>query len=166
LERSRDLILMYKGDSIPVIIHSDMVLRGWPAGQGVEWVSTTGDRRVVTYSTGRYGGFLWMGSEEEELTSFSRSQPAYRWATMFTGGCILETTTYEKYTYASRQSGPLVPLVYSSNAPLYFSLRGWFTCEDEMTLTSDSRGPARSFAVVSSTPRSVNQYYLGVQTFY
>lgn len=165
MDRERSLVITLKGDSQPVVVSAAMVSGGWLAGQGVQWVESGSSVRLVTYSSGFYGGYLWMGSEEDEFASTARSQSTYKWATMFSGGSLISTSVYEKYTYASRLAGPLVPLVYTPNDPLYFSLRGRWTRENELTLTGDSRGPAPFCGVVAQVPKDVNNFYLGVQTF-
>lgn len=162
---NRSLVVIVKGDSQPVVVSSDMVQGGWLAGQGVQWAESGSSIRLVTYSTGFYGGYLWMGSDEDEFTGTQRSQPTYRWATMFSGGSLIATSVYEKYTYASRIAGPLVPIVYGVNQPLYFSLRGRWTPENELSLTGDPRGSAPMCGVVSQVPKEANNLFLGVQTF-
>jgi len=165
--RSRDCVVLFKGDSQTVVVDDSMVRGGWAGGQGVQWVDSVSDERVVTYSTGLYGGFLVWGSDEigDRLTAMTRQQPTYRYATMFSGGALMLTSTYERYTYASRISGgPLVPLVYGINDPLYFSLRGLWTREDELTLSGHARAPAFFTGMVAQLPKLSNQYFLGIQT--
>lgn len=166
--RSRDCIVFLKGDSQTVVVSQSMVNSGWPGGQGVQWAGSTADERIVTFSTGLFGGFLIWGSDEsgDGFTAQTRSQPHYRYATLLSGSNVISTSTYERYTFASRSGGgPLVPLVYTSQAPLYFSRRGIWTIEDEMTLDSDPQAPALSMAVVCQVPKPATREYLGVQTF-
>lgn len=165
--RSRDCLVLFKGDSQTVVVDDIMVRGGWPGGQGVQWVDAVGDQRVVTYSSGLYGGFLVWGSDEpgDQLTAMTRQQPAYRYATMLSGGSLMLTGSYERYTYASRiGGGPLVPLVYGINDPLYFSLRGLWTNEDELTLSGDTRAPAFFTGMVAQLPKPSNKFFLGIQT--
>jgi len=165
--RSRDCIVFFKGDSTTVTVDAAMVAGGWPGGQGVQWVGTIGDDRVVTYSNGLYGGFLVWGSDEtgDRFTAITNQQTAYRYATMFFGGCLISTSSYERYTYASRiGGGPLVPLVYQPNDPLYFSLRGLFTNEDELTISGSPLAPAFFVGFVAQIPKALNKFFLGVQT--
>jgi hypothetical protein len=166
--RSRDCIVLFKGDSTTVTVSSAMVAGGWAGGQGVQWVGVSQDDRVVTYSSGLYGGFLVWGSDEtgDRYTAMTNQQTTYRYATMFFGGSLISTSTYERYTYASRISGPLVPLVYSPNDPLYFSLRGLFTNEDELSQQTPSNPLAPAFFVgfVAQIPKAQNNYWLGIQT--
>jgi hypothetical protein len=75
------------------------------------------------------------------------SQQVYQIATLCAGGWVIITVAFEKYTWASRQMGPLVPLVYAESDRLVFSNRGWWTKEDEWTLSGDPRAP--------------NDYYIG-----
>lgn len=165
--RARDLTLFVKGDSQTVAVSQAMVDLGWPGGQGVQWVASGGvDERVVTFSTGLYGGFLIWGSDEvgDRYTANTRQQPHYRYATMYSGGCLISTTSYERYTYASRIAGPLVPLVYQAQDILYLSKRGLWTKEDEMTLSGDPLAPAFYTGFVAQVPKLRNNFNLGIQT--
>jgi hypothetical protein len=164
--RSRDCIIFYKGDSTTVTVSSAMVASGWAGGQGVQWVGIVGDDRIVTYSQGLFGGFMFWGSNEQgdDYTAITRQQTVYRYATMFFGGCLIATSSYESYTYASRiGGGPLVPLVYQPNDQLYFSLRGLWTKQDEMTISGNSAAPAAGVGYVAQLPKSANRNYLGIQ---
>lgn len=164
--RSRDCTVFYKGDSQTVTVSPQMIAGGWPGCQGVQWVHSTTDERMVTYSNGLYGGILIWGSDEvgDQFTAMTRNQPHYRFATMLSGGSLISTSSYEKYTYASRLSGPLVPLVYTRNAFLYLSRRGLWTIEDEMTLVGDPKAPAFFAGFVAQVPKALNKFFLGVQT--
>lgn len=165
--RSRDCLVFFKGDAYTASVSQAMVQGGWPGGQGVQWVDSPSDERMVTYSKGLYGGFLVWGSDEsgDQFTAITRQQVVYRSATIFLGGSLISTSTYEKYTYASRLAGgPLVPLVYKINDPLYFSLRGWWTKEDELSLSFDLLAPCFFTGFVAQLPKADNRYYLGVQT--
>lgn len=165
--RGRDCIVFFKGDSQPVIVSQDLINAGWPGGQGVQWVDSVNDERVVTFSSGLYGGFLVWGSDEpaDQHTAMTRQQLVYRYAVMLSGGCLMATTSYERYTYTSRTGpGPLVPLVYGANDILYLSKRGLWTKEDEMTLSGDPMAPAFFTGFVAQVPKSVNSNFLGIQT--
>ena len=165
--RARDCIVFFKGDSYMVAVDDAMVRGGWPGGQGVQWTSSGADERTVTYSRGLYGGFLVWGSDEsgDKFVSMSKSQLTHRYATIFLGGNLISTTSYERYTYASRVGGgPLVPLVYNANDPLYFSLRGLWTKEDELTLSGDPLMPCFFTGFVAQIPKASNKYFLGIQT--
>lgn len=165
--RARDCVVFFKGDSQPVVVSQDMLTAGWPGGQGVQWADSTIDERVVTFSTGLYGGFLIWGSDElsDQFIAMSRQQLVYQYAVLVSGGALMSTTTYERYTYASRTvPGPLVPLVYGANDLLYLSKRGLWTKEDEMTLSGDPLAPAFFTGFVAQIPKASNNFYLGVQT--
>lgn len=164
--RSRDCIVFAKGDSQPVAVDAAMVTAGWPGGQGVEWTTSGSDERVVTFSRGLYGGFLLWGSNEpgDDYAAMTRSQTTYRYATFCSGGWLISTTSYERYTYASRLAGPLVAITYTANQPLYFSGRGLWTNEDELTLAGDPQAPAFFTGFVAQVPKATNNYYLGIQT--
>ncbi len=165
--RSRDCVVLFKGDTTTVAVSQAMVQGGWPGGQGAQWVGSSSDERMVTYSKGLYGGFLVWGSDEsgDRFTAMTRQQAVYREATFFFGGSLISTSTYEKYTYASRLAGgPLVPLVYNINDPLYFSLRGFWTKEDELSLSLDPLAPCFFTGFVAQLPKASNSYFLGIQT--
>jgi hypothetical protein len=94
----------------------------------------------------------------------TRNQPAYQFATVGAGGWIIMTTSYEKYTWNSRQSGPLVPLTYTASDRLVFSLRGYWTIEDEWTLSNDLRKPNNYYiGFVMQAPTSSTEGYLTIQ---
>ena len=165
--RGRDCIILFAGDRQTVAVDAAMVAGGWPGGQGVQWVDVAPDVRTVTYSQGLYGGFLVWGSDEvgDRYTGLTRNQVVYREATMFSGGCLMMTTSYERYTYASRTGGgPLVPLTYAPNDILYLSLRGLWTKEDELTLSGSSLAPAFFTGFVAQLPKPSNQHFMGIQT--
>jgi hypothetical protein len=75
------------------------------------------------------------------------------------------TTSFEQYTYASRiGGGPLVPITYNASDRLLFSLRGYFTSEDEWTLSGDPRAPNSYFiAFVIQAPSTVTSGYMTIQ---
>jgi len=165
--RSRDCVIFFKGTIQPVAIDPVMVAGGWRGGQGVKWVNLPGVDLAVTYSDGLYGGFLIWGSDEEgdQFVSSTRAQTVYRFGSMFFGGGLISTSTYETYTYASRMAGgPLVPLEYHAQDILYLSSRGWWTVEDEMTLSGHPMAPAFPSGVVAQIPKATNEYFMGIQT--
>jgi hypothetical protein len=165
--RSRQCVALFKGDSQPVVVSPAMVAGGWVGGQAVMWTKNSADEVMVTYAQGLYGGFLLFGSDEpgDDYTAMTRSQPTYRYATFGSGGWLISTIAYETYTYASRiGGGPLVPLTYTMNQPLYFSLRGLWTNEDELTLTASPLAPAFFTGFVAQMPKPSNKSYLGIQT--
>lgn len=164
--RARDAIVFFYGDRQTVAVSAAMVTGGWAGGQGVQWADSISDERLVTYSGGLYGGFLVWGSDEsgDQFTAMTRQQVVYRYATMFSGGCLMSTTSYERYTYASRIAGPLVPLVYGPNDVLYLSLRGLWTKEDELTLSGSPLAPAFFTGFVAQIPKVENRFFLGIQT--
>lgn len=165
--RTRDCIVHYKGDAYTVAVTQEMRTKGWSGGQGVQWADSPNDEFLVTYSSGLYGGFLLWGSDEtsDVLTSMTRSQSLYGYAVLCAGGWLMSTSTFERYTYASRQSGPLVPLTYIPGDRVLFSLRGLWTTEDEWTASSDPRGPNGYFiGSVVQAPSTFNNHYLVLQT--
>lgn len=164
--RGRDCVLFSKGDTHVVTVDAAMVQGGWPGGQGVQWVDSTLADPVVSYSQGLYGGFLLWGSDEsaDQFVSSTRSQLVYpQSVVMMAGNAVISTSSYERYTYASRLGGPLVPLVYAPKDPLFFSLRGLWTKEDELTLSGNPNAPAFFTGFTIQVPSPVNQFYLGIQ---
>lgn len=165
--RARDCVMFSKGDMHPVTVDEAMIQGGWPGGQGVQWVDSTLPDPVVSYSQGLFGGFLLWGSDEsaDQYVSSTQVQLVHpQSAVMVAGNAVISTSSYERYTYASRQVGPLVPLVYAPKEPLYFSLRGLWTKEDELTISGSLLAPAFFTGFTIQTPSPVNQFYLGVQT--
>lgn len=166
IARTRDVIIFRKGDTFPVKVANSMVLGGWGGGQGVQWVSSGTDEFAVSYSDGIPNGFLLWGSDEDSdrFTSTTMNQPAYQFAVMGFGGWVVSVKNFERYTLASRLSPPLVPLTYSSSDPLYFSLRGLITKEDEWTVSGDPRAPnTLTIGVVIQAPSFLTNDYLTVQ---
>lgn len=164
--RGRDCIVFVKGDTFPIVVDQTMVEGGWPGGQGVQWAPQSTDELVVTYSNGLFGGVLLWGSDEsaDQYTAMTGQFAKYRFATFMAGKSILSTSTYERYTYASRQAGgPFVPLSYASNEPLFFSRRGYWTNEDEMDLSGDPMAPALPTGFVAQIPKTLNNHFLGIQ---
>lgn len=165
--RARDCVMFSKGDMHPVTVDSAMIQGGWPGGQGVQWVDSTLPDPVVSYSQGLYGGFLLWGSDEsaDQYVSTTRGQLVHpHTAVMVAGNSVISTSSYERYTYASRLAGPLVPLVYAPKDPLYFSLRGLWTKEDELTLSGSPLAPAFFTGFTIQAPAPINQFFLGIQT--
>jgi hypothetical protein len=164
--RSRDCVIRVKDDAYTVAVDSTLVSLGWPGGQGVMWVGSVDDEFLVTFSNGHYGGFLVWGSDEagDDFASSTRNQPHYQFATMFSGAAIISTTSYERYTLASRLVPPLVLLTYNVNQPLYLSLRGLWTNEDELTISANPTAPCPLAGVLAQIPKASNRFFLGVQT--
>lgn len=162
IARTRDCILFYKGDIYP----AETQLTSWLGGQGAMWVTVPGDRRMLTVSDGRFGGiFLWGSNEaSDQYNAMTGQFLRYGYAILAAGGNLISTTTYERYTYASRLIPPLVPLVYTAGNPLYFSLRGYWTPEDEMTLSGHPMAPASVSGYTAQIPKESNRHFLGVYT--
>lgn len=168
IPRSRDCVIFFKGDVYTMSVSSAMLAGGWVGGQGFQWdVYSNPDKPIVTYSSGQFGGvMLWGSSETADLfTAMTGQFFKYGYGVQMVGRAILSTIAYEQYTYASRHAGgPFVPIVYGPNDPLFMSLRGYWTKEDEINLSSDPRGSAILCGFVCQLPKSVNQMRLGVQT--
>lgn len=165
--RTRDCVVFYKSDSYTVSLNGPMVTSGWQGGQGVCWVNSPVDDFQMGLSDGEFGGFVLWGSDEssDQFVSFVGNQIEYGFAVLCTGSWLISTSTYERYTYASRQSGPLVPLTYTESDRLTFSLRGYWTNEDEWALSGDPRAPNTNYSgVVVQRPSALNNQYLGVHT--
>jgi hypothetical protein len=165
--RTRDCVILHKGDPYPVTINAAMAVGGWRGGQGVRWAPAGRDEFLVGYTDGEYGGFLLWGSDEssDQYTAMTRNQPAYQFSVMGAGGWIFMTSTYERYTYASRISGPLVPIAYNASDRLRFSLRGYWTKEDEWALSGDPRAPNTNYlGWVVQVPTAATENYLTIQT--
>jgi hypothetical protein len=166
--RTRDVVVLFKGDAYSVAIDPAMRANGWAGGQGVRWVNSPRDEFMVSYSDGLYGGFLLWGSDEDsdKYTAMTEQQPTYGYAIMCAGGWLISTPTFEWYTYASRTGGgPLVRNSYVVGERLVFSLRGLFTREDEWSLAGDPRAPNQWYvASVVQVPTAANNWYMTLQT--
>jgi len=166
VERYRDVIVYFKGATLPVEIDPSLISSGWKGGTGVSFVEGSLDRWTVEQSDGSFGGFLLWGSDEsaDQFTSMTGNQIKYTFGVLCLGGWLISTSTYETHTYASRTGpGPLVPLNYNPSDLLYFSLRGYWTVEDERTL-SGNPNPARISGVVAAPPKPSTNFFLGIQT--
>lgn len=169
LFRSRDCTVFFKDDAYTVTVDAALVSLGWPGGQGVQFVGSVGsadDLAVVSFSRGFFGGFLVWGSDEagDDFTAMARNQPQYQFATMMSGSALIATSSYERFTIASRLVPPLVPLIYTVDEPLYLSLRGLWTNEDELTIIGDPSAPAVMAGFVTQRPREDNNFFLSIQT--
>lgn len=168
LPRTRDCIILFRGDTYTVAVDPGLAQSGWRGGQACQWATSTRDEFLVTASDGLYAGFFLWGSDEssDQFTSMARQQPTYKYAVLGAGGWLISTSTYEQYTYASRVGGPpLVPIVYTESDRLLFSLRGYFTNEDEWTLSGDPRAPNSYYiAFVAQAPSVMTQQFMTIQT--
>lgn len=167
LPRTRDCIILVKGDAFTVAVDDTLANEGWQGGSGVKWTPPAGDQPTVTRSDGYYAGFALWGSNEsaDEYTAMTRQFPTYRFLVLGAGGWVIATRSYEVYTWASRQGpGPLVPITYTASDRLVFSLRGFWTTEDEWTLSGDPRAPnAFYIGYVVQPPTAITSNYLTVQ---
>lgn len=170
LNRNRDCVVLFKGDSYAVAIDPTMKANGWKGGQGVRWTDSSRDEFMVTYSDGLYGGFAIWGSNEpsDQYIATVEQQPTYDYVVVGLGGWLIMTVTFEQYTWASRNlGGPLVPLVYTVGQRILFSLRGYWTVEDEWTASGDPRGANGYYigsVVQAPIPNSQGVLYLTLQT--
>lgn len=166
IHRTRDVIVFKKGDCYAVAISPVLAQSGWVGGQGAVWFDAGRDEMTVTGSDGAGQGFLLWGSDEDgdRFTAMTGNQPAYRFAVLGFGGWMISTRSFERYTWASRQAGPLVPLIYAAQDEIVFSLRGLFTNEDEWTLDGDPRAPNDNIlGVVVQAPSAVTNEYITLQ---
>jgi hypothetical protein len=166
ISRTRDLIIFKRGDCYAVAVSPSLAQSGWIGGQGVQWFDSGKDELAVEATDGDAQGWLIWGSNEssDQFTAMTRNQPTYEFAVIGFGGWLYSTVAYEKYTWASRQVGPLVEIVYQPQDQLVYSLRGFLTNEDEWTLSGDPRAPNdHVMGVVVQSPSLLNNYYLTVQ---
>lgn len=165
--RTRDMVVFHKGDTFTVNVDDLSATAGWKGGQGFQYTPPPNDEILVTLSTGLYAGFALWGSDEssDQFNAMTRNQPIYKFVTLGAGGWIMATTTYEAFTFASRTGGgPLVPLVYRASDRLVFSLRGFWTKEDEWTLSGDPRAPNNYFiGFVVQAPTAARNNYMTIQ---
>jgi hypothetical protein len=167
IPRTRDCIILFKGDTYTCAVDEGLAISGWRGGQGCQWATPPRDEFIVSASTGLYAGFFLWGSNEssDQYTAMTLQQPTYRYAVVGAGGWLMMTTSYEMYTWASRQgAGPLVPIVYNESDRLLFSLRGYWTKEDEWTLSGDPRAPNGYYiGFVAQAPTAQNNHYMTIQ---
>lgn len=163
--RGRDCIVQMKDWSLPVAVASGF--NSWTGGVGVQWTGTnTGNSRFeVTLGVGQASGILVNGNIEagDQFTSITDTAGTYRIATLFGGGFVVSTRSFEKYTLASRLVNSQVPLVYVPDTPLYISLRGLWTIEDELTIIGAANAPCQQTGWVTQAPGPGFQDYLGVR---
>jgi len=168
LIRSRDCIIMFKGDAYPVSISPAMATAGWQGGQGVMWAESSDDTMVVSISDGLYAGFALWGSDEDSdrFTSMTKNQPTYGFCIIGAGGWLISTTAFEQYTYLSRVGGgPLVPITYHESDRLVFSNQGKWTVEDEFSLSGDPRAPNNYYiGFVAQAPSPETKGFMTIQT--
>lgn len=170
--KDRDCLILMRGNTFPVSFDSLMASGGWQGGQGIRYTTPVAPGvPTVTYSDGVGVGFMLFGSDEtgDDYTSLTRNQGFYRFGTGCLGGWAMTTVAFESHTYASRVGGgPLVPLTYNESDLLVFSLRGYWTKEDEWTLSGDPRAPNQNYvgSVIQAPVLGPNQrLYLTVQVF-
>lgn len=166
IPRTRDCYTLVKGETFTATADGNLSTLGWAGGVGVQWTTSSKDEFMVTLSSGYVSGFLLWGSNEssDQYTAITQNQQFYRFCVVCTGSWLMLTQQYELYTYASRQAGPLVPLVYSPTDHLLFSLRGLWTNEDEWTLSSDPRAPNTNVAgFVAQVPSASTGGYMTIQ---
>lgn len=166
--RSRDCVVLFKGDAYFCEIADSLAATGWPGGQGVKWSPNAKDGFFVEQSDGLYAGFLLWGSDEsgDRYTGLTQNQVVYKFGTLCAGGWLIMTSSYERYTWASRQGpGPLVEIDYKESDRLVFSNRGLWTKEDEWSLSGDLRAPNDYYiGFVVQAPNAENDYFLTIQT--
>lgn len=165
--RTRDVVVLHKDKTITARISPSMVQNGWPGGQGVHWAASTSDDFSVDFSDGLQAGFLLWGSDEssDQFISYVGNQSKYEFAVVCSGEWLISTSTFERYTLQSRLVPPLVENTFVPGEHLYFSLRGYFTSQDEWTISGDPRAPNGNWVgTVIQAPSSINNNYLMLQT--
>lgn len=159
--------MLFRGDAYFCEISDALATTGWKGGQGVQWSANDKDGFFVTNSDGYYAGFMLFGSDEDsdQHTGLTRNQVYYKIGTLCAGGWLIATTSFERYTYESRQAGPLVEIVYHESDRLVFSLRGYWTPQDEWTLSGDPRAPNNYYiGFCAQEPNELNGWFLSIQT--
>lgn len=167
--RSRECVVLFKGDAYFCEVSDSLVASGWHGGQGVQWYADSKDGFFVTASDGYYAGFMLWGSDEsgDDHTAMTRNQLYYKFGTLCAGGWVIMTTSFEKYTWDSRNGigPPNVPIVYAESDRLVFSNRGFWTKEDEWTKSGDPRAPNNYYiGFVMQAPTAANNYFMTIQT--
>lgn len=174
---TRDLILLHKGDSITPAISASLAASGWDGGQFVRWTDAGNGELTVTLANGVYCGFMPFGSEEagDGYVSITGQNPRYKYVSMYFGGNVFYTRTFETQTYIARNGlGPAAALTYTANQALYVSENGKITNQDESDLAVNPGGlfpdgtpitvPFVFFGVCAVPPSSASRNYIAVQT--
>ena len=167
INRTRDVIVLYKDLAYPVVVDTALVAAGWAGGQGVTWTDSASDEFQVTFSDGLFGGFLLWGSNEsaDQFISSTGNQPKYAFGVLCTGTWLISTGSFEQYTLESRNLGPLVENTWTPGASVWFSQRGLFTSQDEWTIDGDPRAPNNyTVGSIVQPPRPNNNNYVMIQT--
>lgn len=165
--RTRDTVVFTKGPSYAVRASPALIQNGWRGGQGLAWIDNGAEFTVTFADGGRSSGFALWGSDEDsdQFISMVENQPTYGYVVLCSGSWIFSTRTYEIYTYSSRIVPPLVPIAYQPGQKLFWSLRGFWTIEDEWTLSGDIRAPNEDpSGFVAQVPSPIINNYLTVQT--
>ena len=161
------MVVLTSDLSFPVRVDAAMASAGWPGGQGITWVASGSDDFTCTFSDGHHAPFLLWGSNEEsdQLIAYTGNQPRYRFGVACMGTWIIATSTFERYTLQSRLAPPLVENTFTPGTQLWYSLRGYFTPQDEWDISGDPRAP-NVFAIgtIIQSPNPQNDYYLMLQT--
>lgn len=173
---TRDLVLLHKGDSITPTIDADMAAAGWAGGTFVRWIDAGTGELTVTIANGVYCGFAPFGSDEsgDGFTAITGQNPRYKYVTMYFGGNVFYTRTYETETYESRHGGAYAALTYTANQALYISENGKITNQDESDVAVNPGHtfpdgtpivvPFVFFGVVAVVPSAATRNYIAVQT--
>jgi len=138
-ELSRDLVILYKGDTITAQVRDDMAAAGWAGGQFGRWVVDASGFPTLALADGRYCGFFLFGSSEagDQYTAMTEQNPHYKYVVLGFGGNVFYTRTFEQYGYLARHGlGPMVPLSYEPQQILYVSENGKITPENESDLAT------------------------------
>jgi hypothetical protein len=172
----RDLVLLHKGASMPVKISTSLIQTGWAGGEFARWVDDGSGRLCVDRADGRFCGFFAFGSSEsgDQYTALTNQNTRYGFAVLFFDNTILATRTFERYGYMARHAlGPMTPLTYAAQKPLYVSENGKFTLEDESSADYPAHTfpdgspivvPFNSVGIVILPPTSATKGYLYAHT--
>jgi len=163
LDRTRDVVILKKGDGYAMTVSPSMAATTWAGGQGVQWFNTGSDELAVDFSDGLAHAFMLWGADEDsdQYTAMTRQQPVYQYGVVGFGGWVIAVRTFERFTLGS---GRTVPIVYSAQDELFFSLTGLMTNEDEWTITADPRAPNENLVgVVIQPPSSLTNDFMTVQ---
>lgn len=168
---------------MPAQITNSLAASGWQGGQFCRWVTDPSGQPTVDIADGRHCAFFPFGSNEtgDQLTSITTQSVTYKFVTIFFGGNVFYTSVYEQYGYEARNGlGPMTPLVYLPNNPLFVSENGKITPEDESDMvifggtipnhTFPDGDPIlvrfESFGICVSPPSAATNSYLGVHTYF
>lgn len=181
LDLTDDLVIFYRGDSMPVAVGPELRRTGWPGGQWVMFVPPTGiDEFLVEASDGsNVCGCLLFPSENYTPGEMEGAQNNYTGqphrtelgassgastVSILMGSNRLLFKRFE--TEALDADGDRVagPITYELNKPLYISENGLLCNDDTDNLQAAGVATPQVVGICSAVPAARNNNRLGLDT--